>query len=80
MPERLRLDAARRGEVVPDEGWIASRRRAMAMEEMERTHIEEVLRHTGGQIGGAGGAAEILGLPVSTLRSRMKKLGIRFAR
>ncbi|MCI0388657.1 MAG: hypothetical protein MOB07_07805 [Acidobacteria bacterium] len=46
---------------------------------MERKHIEEVLRHTGGQIGGDGGAAEILGLPVSTLRSRMKKLGIRFA-
>jgi formate hydrogenlyase transcriptional activator len=54
--------------------------RLVSMEEMERTHIEEVLRHTGGQVGGAGGAAEILGLPVSTLRSRMKKLGIRFAR
>jgi formate hydrogenlyase transcriptional activator len=54
--------------------------RLLSMEEMERTHIEEVLRRTGGQIGGAGGAAEILGLPVSTLRSRMKKLGIRFAR
>jgi len=52
----------------------------VSMDEMERRHIEEVLRHTGGQIGGAGGAAEILGLPVSTLRSRMKKLGIRFAR
>jgi formate hydrogenlyase transcriptional activator len=54
--------------------------RLVSMEEMERTHIEEVLRHTGGQVGGAGGAAEILGLPVSTLRSRMKKLGIRFSR
>src|SRR5262249_33032328 len=54
--------------------------RLVSMDEMERTHIEEVLRHTGGQIGGVGGAAEILGLPVSTLRSRMKKLGIRFAR
>jgi len=54
--------------------------RLVSMNEMERTHIEEVLRHTGGLIGGAGGAAEILGLPVSTLRSRMKKLGIRFAR
>ncbi|MCI0390022.1 MAG: GAF domain-containing protein [Acidobacteria bacterium] len=59
---------------------IALPARLISMEEMERTHIEEVLRHTGGQIGGAGGAAEILGLPVSTLRSRMKKLGIRFAR
>jgi formate hydrogenlyase transcriptional activator len=61
-------------------GKIALPARLVPMEEMERTYIEEVLRRTGGQIGGAGGAAEILGLPVSTLRSRMKKLGIRFAR
>ena len=47
------------------------------MEEMERTHIEEVLRHANGMIAGKGGAAEILGLPSSTLRSRMKKLGIK---
>jgi formate hydrogenlyase transcriptional activator len=59
---------------------IAHPVRLVSMDEMEQAHIEEVLRHTGGQIGGAGGAAEILGLPVSTLRSRMKKLGIRFAR
>ncbi len=59
---------------------IAAPARLLSMEEMERTHIEEVLRRTGGQIGGVGGAAEILGLPISTLRSRMKKLGIRFAR
>jgi formate hydrogenlyase transcriptional activator len=61
-------------------GKVALPARLVSMEEMERAHIEEVLRHTGGRIGGAGGAAEILGLPVSTLRSRMKKLGIRFAR
>jgi len=28
-------------------------------------------------IGGKGGAAEILGLPISTLRNRMKKLGLK---
>jgi len=33
---------------------------------------EEVLRQTRGVIGGKGGAAEILGLPISTLRNRMK--------
>jgi formate hydrogenlyase transcriptional activator len=58
---------------------IALPARLLSMEEMERTHILEVLEHTRGQIGGSGGAAEILGLPISTLRSRMKKLGIRFA-
>ena len=47
------------------------------MDEMERAYIEEVLRHTSGSIGGKDGAAEILGMPASTLRGRMKKLGIR---
>jgi formate hydrogenlyase transcriptional activator len=47
------------------------------MEDMERSYIEEVLRHANGMIAGKGGAAEILGMPSSTLRSRMKKLGIK---
>jgi transcriptional regulator with GAF, ATPase, and Fis domain len=55
----------------------AARQRLVALEEMEREYIEEVLKHTGGMIAGRGGAAEILGLPASTLRSRMKKLGIK---
>jgi formate hydrogenlyase transcriptional activator len=45
--------------------------------EAEREHISEVLQRTNGLIAGKGGAAEVLGLPSSTLRSRMKKLGIR---
>jgi formate hydrogenlyase transcriptional activator len=79
---RLQIPLAElKAETVANGGaGIAHPVRLVSMDEMERTHIEEVLRHTGGQIGGAGGAAEILGLPVSTLRSRMKKLGIRFAR
>jgi formate hydrogenlyase transcriptional activator len=48
----------------------------ISLEENERRHIEAVLRHTKGVIGGKGGAAEILQLPISTLRSRMKKLGM----
>jgi two-component system, NtrC family, response regulator HydG len=43
---------------------------------MERTYIEDVLRHTHGRIAGPGGAADILGLPASTLRHRLKKLGL----
>jgi formate hydrogenlyase transcriptional activator len=79
---RLQIPLAElKAETVSNGGaGIAPPVRLVSMEEMERAHINEVLRHTGGQIGGAGGAAEILGLPVSTLRSRMKKLGIRFAR
>jgi DNA-binding NtrC family response regulator len=49
----------------------------VSLAEQERQYIQEVLRRTGGQIGGKGGAAEILGLPTSTLRSRMTKLGLR---
>jgi formate hydrogenlyase transcriptional activator len=45
--------------------------------EAEREHITEVVQMTDGLIAGKGGAAEVLGLPASTLRSRMKKLGIK---
>ena len=48
-----------------------------SLEDVERDHIAEVLKQTRGMIGGKGGAAEILGLPTSTLRNRMKKLGLK---
>lgn len=43
-------------------------------------HIRKTLAHTNGRIGGPGGAAEILGINASTLRHRMKKLGIPYGR
>ena len=46
------------------------------LEEIERVHISKMLKKTGWKIAGAGGAAEILGMHSSTLRSRMEKLGI----
>ena len=58
-------------------GRPAAPPRLVTMEEMERDYVREVLRHTRGVVGGKGGAADILGLPVSTLRSRMKKLGLK---
>jgi transcriptional regulator with GAF, ATPase, and Fis domain len=39
-------------------------------------HIRKALEHSGGQIHGAGGAAELLGINPNTLRSRMRRLGI----
>ena len=51
--------------------------RPVTLEDVERAHIEEILKQTRGVIGGKGGAAEILGLPISTLRNRMKKLGLK---
>ena len=48
----------------------------LTLDEVERRYIVRVLETTGGQVSGAGGAAEILGLHANTLRYRMKKLGI----
>ena len=50
------------------------------LKDVEREHILEALKKTGGKIGGADGAAERLGLNRTTLIYRMKKLGIRNAR
>jgi formate hydrogenlyase transcriptional activator len=47
------------------------------LEEMERRHIAEALEQAGWVIEGERGAAVALGLSASTLRSRMKKLGLR---
>ena len=43
---------------------------------VERAHIINVLDSTDWKISGAGGAASMLGIPSSTLRSKMKRLGI----
>jgi len=48
----------------------------VSLAENEARYIRRVLDHTDWAIAGRGGAAEVLGLPASTLRSRMKKLGV----
>ncbi|MDC0936347.1 sigma 54-interacting transcriptional regulator [Pirellulales bacterium] len=47
------------------------------LEEVERRHITRTLEDANWKISGEGGAAEILGLNPSTLRARMRKLGIK---
>jgi formate hydrogenlyase transcriptional activator len=47
------------------------------LEDMERRHIAAALNKTAWRVSGNRGAAEVLGLKGSTLRSKMKKLGIR---
>lgn len=42
----------------------------------ERAYILTVLEQCGGRVSGPSGAARLLGLPASTLESKMKKLGI----
>lgn len=46
------------------------------LEDVERQHIERVLRQTRGVLSGADGAAALLGIPRSTLQHRLQKLGI----
>jgi PAS domain S-box-containing protein len=48
----------------------------ISLDDAQRLHITHVLDHTDGRIEGPDGAAEILGLKPSTLRHRIKKLGI----
>jgi transcriptional regulator with GAF, ATPase, and Fis domain len=52
-------------------------KRPATLEATEREHIHNVLGQTGWVVEGPRGAAKILGLHPNTLRSRMKKLGIR---
>jgi DNA-binding NtrC family response regulator len=51
--------------------------RMKTIHENERDYIITVLKKCSGRIWGSGGAAEVLNVPPSTLKSKMKKLGIR---
>lgn len=51
--------------------------RIKTIQENEKEHILSVLKRCDGRIRGPGGAAEILGVPPTTLASKIKKLGIR---
>jgi len=48
-----------------------------SLQDMERSHIIEVLERTDWRLSGKNGAAEILGMKRTTLQSKMKALGIK---
>jgi len=50
------------------------------LDKMNTLHIQRVLKATKGTVHGPGGAAALLGTNPSTLRSKMKKLGIPYGR
>ena len=65
---------------VPDPALGTRQRRAWhptTLDEAEQAHIGRTLEQTGWRIEGPGGAAALLGLRPSTLRSRIKKHGLR---
>ena len=49
---------------------------AEELRNLERDNIVQALERADWQVGGAGGAAALLGLSASTLRDRMKALGV----
>ncbi len=52
----------------------------VTLHEHERAYIEQVLHAHDGAVEGVKGAARVLGVPPSTLRSKMKRLGISLRR
>jgi len=52
----------------------------LALDDMVANHIRRALDVTAGRVGGKGGAADRLKINPSTLRKRMRKLGIPFGR
>ena len=56
---------------------FAAKEKLNTLVEQERSHIEEVLNSTLWRIEGPNGAAQILDINPGTLRSRMKKLGLK---
>lgn len=50
---------------------------ASEMEDLERVNIQRALELCEGRVSGESGAARLLGVPATTLNSRMKALGVR---
>lgn len=65
-----------RGSVVPGAA-DAARTAPQTLEEVERDYIRRTLEQRHWRIEGPNGVARVLGLNASTLRSRMRKLGLR---
>lgn len=65
------LPAKKTGLQTPQPGSVTG-----TLEDVERLHIIETLKRCRGKLAGRGGAAEYLGMPATTLHSKIRKLGI----
>ena len=70
--EEISLPAIQKKDIPTDTGNFHMK----TIHENERDYIITVLKKCNGRIWGAGGAAEVLNVPPTTLKSKMKKLGI----
>jgi DNA-binding NtrC family response regulator len=78
VAESATLAAAKTtSDVAEEPASTARENKTDSLVDVERRHIESVLTQTNWMIEGERGAAKILNLSPSTLRSRMQKLGIR---
>jgi transcriptional regulator with GAF, ATPase, and Fis domain len=75
-----RLVLAERASIPPTPAAVLRPDVTPTLDQAMAAHIRAVLDQVGGKVHGPGGAAEILGINASTLRSRMKKLGIEHGR
>jgi formate hydrogenlyase transcriptional activator len=76
--ERAMITSSGRQLVIPvPQSSSAATKRSPKLADVEKEHIRTVLETTSWRIRGAGGAAERLGLPPTTLETRLAKLGLR---
>ncbi|MFO0830038.1 MAG: sigma 54-interacting transcriptional regulator [Phycisphaerales bacterium] len=59
---------------------VAPTRAVSSLDDAIRRHVEQALTITRGRIEGPDGAARLLGINPHTLRARMRKLGVRWAK
>jgi transcriptional regulator with GAF, ATPase, and Fis domain len=63
-------------EIKPSPAQEQGNLKPVKLAEAMALHIGKIIEHTNGRVNGPGGAAELLGINPSTLRSRMRKLGV----
>jgi len=73
--ESLASDTAQKGTKAPSAKEKGGARQ-LTLDEAMALHIRNILESTNGRINGRDGAAKLLGINPSTLRSRMEKLGV----
>jgi transcriptional regulator with PAS, ATPase and Fis domain len=76
----LTFDSLLPGHVISIKEQQVEREESDNLDEVVSRHIRRVLLKTQGKVHGPDGAAAVLGINPSTLRNRMKKLGIDYGR
>ncbi|AYL95374.1 sigma-54-dependent Fis family transcriptional regulator [Mucilaginibacter celer] len=72
--KQIHLPTTKPGHIITTTNWEVPLK---TIDENECEHILRILKYCQGRISGQGGAADILGVPASTLNSKIKRLGIK---